>query len=177
MPYFLLPTGHKVTNKVFFQLACTDLLYTSLYCTQFCAWCLVNYPIDRKPLIHSRGTINGSQKTYKVLTPSFESLQSPGKISIKTRFSQLQHYWSFGSDNCLLWWDVQCIAGYLSSTLAFTHLSLYPAPQPISRHCQMSPGWQNHSRLTTTSTQSRSQSLRQVRLRIDVLLSWIWCDP
>lgn len=125
----LSATYRTWSNKVFIQLACTDLLYTSLYCTQFCAWCLVNYPIDRKHLIHSRGTINGSQKTYKVLTPSFESLQSPGKISsIKTRFSQLQHYWSFGSDNYLLWWDVQCIVGYLSSTLAFTHLMPVSSP-------------------------------------------------
>lgn len=68
------------------------------------------------------------------------------------------HYWHLGPDRSLQWEAVLCSAGCLVASLTSTNqvpvtkAAAVVKNKTISRHCQMSPGWQNCHELLTKVT-------------------------
>ena len=96
----------------------------------------------------------------QVLTSSFKSLQFLEKniSSIKTIFSQLQHYWHFGPDISLLWSATQCIRGYLAPSLVPTHwMSLFTSSNPVltSKNISATAAAKSFSRVWLCATPRR----------------------
>lgn len=150
----VLCVGYEVMHKAPIQPAVTDFLLISWDCTQFCAWHLVNFPTERKTLIHScwwkKWLPKEIPKYFYYYLHLSRAHRSPGETChlLKPCFLNFStiDIWGLIIPSCGASHTLRDIQQHPGPYWLDAHTSI-PRPcldnQNIFRHLQMPPGWQN----------------------------------